>query len=215
MAIGYEPSLVKVAPTTFKSLLKGPYWNQVAIDGDPTLTRSAFAAVYAAALANGGSLANIAAGVNYFRGLKPGNFVQVRGTVGTMLSGPDPDPDLVGLPAELPGEAGGEEPEDRHSAGRRVRELLQPGDQRVGAAPRPPPGCGRSSFYSAEGQNLFLEGSVRPIELRSLLAAGMIDAPAYQMLPKVPAGAVYQLPSAAELASADTVVAKLWPSVTG
>ena len=56
VAIGYDPSKVKVAPTSFKSLLTGSYKNQVAIDGNPTQTGSAFAAVYAAALANGGSL---------------------------------------------------------------------------------------------------------------------------------------------------------------
>src|SRR5580704_7137608 len=49
VAIGYDPSKVKVAPTSFKSLLTGSYKNQVAIDGNPTQTGSAFAAVYAAA----------------------------------------------------------------------------------------------------------------------------------------------------------------------
>ena len=67
VAIGYDPSKVKIPPTSFKSLLTGIYKNQVAIDGNPTQTGSAFAAVYAAALANGGSLANIAPGVTYFK----------------------------------------------------------------------------------------------------------------------------------------------------
>ena len=44
VAIGYDPSKVKVAPTSFKSLLTGSYKNQVAIDGNPTQTGSAFAA---------------------------------------------------------------------------------------------------------------------------------------------------------------------------
>ncbi|TVZ05184.1 extracellular solute-binding protein [Trebonia kvetii] len=215
MAIGYEPSLVKVAPTTFKSLLRGPYRNQVAIDGDPTQTRSAFAAVYAAALANGGSLANIAAGVNYFRGLKhAGNFVQVRGTPGTMLSGQTPI--LIWWDYLLNSQV--------RPLVKNLKIVIPPDgvyasyyNQAISAS-APHPAAARlweEFLYSAEGQNLFLEGSVRPIELRSLLAAGMIDAPAYQILPKVPASAVYQLPSAAEQATADTVVAKLWPSVTG
>ena len=91
MAIGYDPSKVKVAPTSFKSLLTGSYKNQVAIDGNPTQTGSAFAAVYAAALANGGSLANIAPGVTYFKNLKAaGNFVPVEGTPATVQSGQTP-----------------------------------------------------------------------------------------------------------------------------
>ena len=102
MAIGYDPSKVKVAPTSFKSLLTGSYKNQVAIDGNPTQTGSAFAAVYAAALANGGSLANIAPGVTYFKNLKAGRQLRAgRGHPGHRAVRPDPDPDLVGLPAGL------------------------------------------------------------------------------------------------------------------
>ena len=90
-------------------------------------------------------------------------------------------------------------------------------DQAVSAS-APHPAAARlweEFLYSAEGQNLFLKGSMRPIELRRMLAAGTIDAPAYEALPKVPPGTVYQLPSAAEQATASTVVARLWPSVAG
>ena len=74
-----------------KSLLTGDYKNQVAIDGNPTQTGSAFAAVYAAALANGGSFADIAPGVGYFKSLKQaGNFVPVEGTPATVQSGQTP-----------------------------------------------------------------------------------------------------------------------------
>ena len=101
MAIGYERSLVTVAPTSFKSLLTGPYKNQVAIDGDPTQTGSALAAVYAAALANGGSLANITPGVSYFKRLKQAELRAGQGHLWHYAVRPDPDPDLVGLPAQL------------------------------------------------------------------------------------------------------------------
>src|SRR5208282_3949816 len=85
VAIGYDPSKVKVAPTSFKSLLNPIYKNQVAIDGDPTQTGSAFAAVYAAALANGCLLDNMAPGVSYFKQLKSvGNFVPTEGTPATV-----------------------------------------------------------------------------------------------------------------------------------
>ena len=88
MAIGYDPSKVKTPPTSFKSLLTRLVQEQVAIDGNPTQTGSAFAAVYAAALANGGSLANIAPGVTYFKELKAdGNFVPVEGTPATVAVG--------------------------------------------------------------------------------------------------------------------------------
>ena len=215
MAIGYERSLVPVAPTSFKSLLTGPYKNQVAIDGDPTQIGSALAAVYAAALANGGSLANITPGVSYFKSLKQaGNFVPVRGTSGTMLSGQTPI--LIWWDYLLNSEV--------RPIVHDLKIVIPPDgvfqkyfDQAISAT-APHPAAARlweEFLYSAEGQDLFLEGSVRPIELRSLVSAGTFDKAAYLALPKVPAGAVNQLPTAPDQATAGTVVAKLWPSVTG
>jgi len=60
VSIGYNSKVVKVPPTSFKDLLKPIYKNQVALNGNPTQAGAAFAAVYAAALANGGSFSNIA-----------------------------------------------------------------------------------------------------------------------------------------------------------
>jgi putative spermidine/putrescine transport system substrate-binding protein len=213
MAIGYDPWLVKVPPTSFRSLLKGQYRNQVAIDGDPSQIRSAFYAVYAASLANGGSLGNITEGVNYFRGLKQaGNFVPVRGTPGTMLSGQTPI--LIWWDYLLNSQV--------RPLVRNLKIVIPTDgvfqnyyDQAINAyAPHPAAARLWEEFlYSDEGQNLFLEGSVRPIELRSMLAAGTYDWAAYHVLPKVPAGAVNRLPTAPQQAAADTLITKLWPSV--
>ena len=102
VAIGYDSSKVKVAPTSFKSLLTGCYKNQVAIDGNPTQTGSAFAAVYAAALANGGSLRQHRPWRHLLQGPQGGGQLRPgRGHSGYRAVRPDPDPDLVGLPAEL------------------------------------------------------------------------------------------------------------------
>jgi putative spermidine/putrescine transport system substrate-binding protein len=78
IAIGYDPSKVSVPPTSFADLLKPIYKKQVAINGNPTQASAAFSAVYAAALASGGSLGNITPGIDYFKKLnKAGNFVPV------------------------------------------------------------------------------------------------------------------------------------------
>ncbi|MGO9077610.1 MAG: ABC transporter substrate-binding protein [Streptosporangiaceae bacterium] len=66
VAIGYDTKKVKVAPTSFKDLLKPIHKSQVAINGNPAQASAAFSAVYAAALANGGSLSNIEPGIEYF-----------------------------------------------------------------------------------------------------------------------------------------------------
>jgi putative spermidine/putrescine transport system substrate-binding protein len=78
VAIGYNSDKVKTPPTSFADLLKPEYKNQVAINGNPTQASAAFSAVFASALANGGSLDNITPGVSYFKKLHSvGNFVPV------------------------------------------------------------------------------------------------------------------------------------------
>src|SRR5690242_3942435 len=91
VAIGYDSAKVKTPPTSFADLLKPAYKNQVAINGNPTQASAAFSAVFASALANGGSLDNIAPGVAYFKKLHSvGNFVPVTASAATMQSGQTP-----------------------------------------------------------------------------------------------------------------------------
>jgi putative spermidine/putrescine transport system substrate-binding protein len=76
VAIGYDPARVKVTPTSFASLANPAYKNMIGLNNSPTTAGAAFAAVYAAALANGGSFSNIEPGIQYFANLsKIGNFV--------------------------------------------------------------------------------------------------------------------------------------------
>jgi len=214
VAIGYDPSKVKTPPTSFKSLLNPVYKNQVAIDGNPTQTGSAFAAVYAAALANGGSLANIAPGVAYFKKLKEaGNFVPVEGTPATIQSGQTPiliwwdyllasevTPVVKGFKIVIP--------TDAQYAGYYYQAINKNA---------PDPAAARlweEYLYSVTGQNLWLQGAARPIEMSSLISAGTIDKTAEAALPTVPGSGTLQLPTSAETTTAGTVVAQQWPSVT-
>lgn len=54
ISIGCDAKRVKTCPSTFADLRKPEYKGQVSLNGDPTKSGSAFAGVYAAALANGG-----------------------------------------------------------------------------------------------------------------------------------------------------------------
>ena len=172
VAIGYDSSRVKTPPTSFKSLLTGPYKNMVALNGNPTQAGAAFAGVYAAALANGGSFANIAPGVAYFKQLKQaGNFVPVTGSASTMESGQTPI--LIWWDYLLASEVGAKYknlkiviPSDAHYAAYY--------DQAISKS-APHPAAARlweEYLFSAEGQNLFLEGGTRPIELPALVDRG-------------------------------------------
>jgi putative spermidine/putrescine transport system substrate-binding protein len=215
VAIGYDTSKIKNPPTTFKSLLTGSYKNEVAIDGNPTQTGSAFAAVYAAALANGGSFTNIAPGVTYFKDLKQaGNFVPVEGTPATVQSGQTPI--LIWWDYLLASEV---QPVDKNFKIVIPSDGVYAGyyDQAISAT-APDPAAARlweEYLYSTTGQNLFLEGSTRPIEQVAMTTAGTINAPAAAALPTVPGSATLTLPTIAQQTAAGTVVAQQWPSVSG
>jgi len=213
VAIGYDPSKVKVAPTSFKSLLNPIYKNQVGIGGNPTQAGAAFAAVYAAALANGGSLANIAPGITYYKNLKSaGNFVPVTATAATVQSGETPvfiwwdyllasevQPVVKGFKVVIP--------TDAQYAGYYYQAVSKSA---------PDPAAARlweEYLYSAAGQNLWLQGEARPIEMSALESAGTIDKSAEAALPVVPGNGLLQLPTSAETTTANNVVAQQWPSV--
>ena len=91
-------------------------------------------------------------------------------------------------------------------------------DQAISAS-APDPAAARlweEYLYSTEGQNLFLAGSTRPIELSSLVSAGTVNKTAYNALPSVPgSSSALQLPTSAEQTTAGNVVAQQWPSVSG
>jgi len=214
IAIGYNAAKVKVAPTSFASLLNPMYKNEVAIDGNPTETGSAFAAVYAAALANGGSLDNIAPGVAYFKKLHDaGNFVPVTGSAATVESGQTPilvwwdyllasevKPSVPGLKIVIPSDSA----------------YAAYYDQAINAS-APDPAAARlweEFLYSAQGQNYFLEGEARPIELPALVSAGTVNQTANAALPAAPTGTT-NIATTAQQAAADTVVSQQWSSVTG
>ena len=69
-------------------------------------------------------------------------------------------------------------------------------------------------LYSTTGQNLWLAGYARPIELSTLVADGTVNKTAYAALPPAPSGSV-TLPTQAQQAAAETVVAQQWSSVIG
>jgi len=215
VAIGYDPSKVKTPPTSFKSLLNPIYKNQVAIDGDPAQTGSAFAAVYAAALANGGSLSNIAPGVAYFKQLKQaGNFVPTEGTPATVQSGATPI--LIWwdylLASEVSTVVKGFKvviPSDAQYAGYY--------DQAISAT-APDPAAARlweEFLYSTQGQNLFLGGLTRPIEMTAMTTNGTINKTEEAALPSVPGSGGLDLPTDAQNTAAQNVVTQQWPSVSG
>ncbi|MBV9794551.1 MAG: ABC transporter substrate-binding protein [Actinobacteria bacterium] len=214
VAIGYNSAKVTDPPTSLADLEKPEYKNEVAINGNPTQAGAAFAAVYAAALANGGSFSNIAPGVAYFKKLhSEGNFVPVTASAATMESGQTPiiiwwdyllasevGPGVKGLKITIP--------TDSHYAAYY--------DQAISKT-APDPAAARlweEYLYSTTGQNLWLEGKARPIELPTLVSSNTVNQAALKALPPAPSTTL-TFPSIAQQNAAETVVSQQWPSVSG
>ena len=214
VAIGYNSAKVTTPPTSFADLLKPIYKNEVAINGNPTQASAAFSAVFASALANGGSLDNIAPGIAYFKKLhSEGNFVPVAASAATMESGQTPI--VVWWDYLLASEIGPSVkdlkiviPSDAQYAGYYYQAISK-------YAPHPAAArLWEEYLYSVEGQNLWLQGAARPIEMGSLMTAGTVDKSAAAALPSVPGSGTLVLPSTAQTTTAENVVAQQWPSVT-
>jgi putative spermidine/putrescine transport system substrate-binding protein len=186
MSIGYDADAVPPV-TSVADLLKPEYRGRVALNGNPTQAAAGFNGVMMAALANGGSADDIAPGVEFFRQLKQaGNFLPVDPTPATIASGQTPvviDWEYlnVGQRAALEGQ--------------RDWQTVVPEDAVVGAfyvqainkdAPHPAAARLWQEFlYSDEGQNIWLQGSARPVRLDAMVAAGTADQEAVANLPEV------------------------------
>jgi putative spermidine/putrescine transport system substrate-binding protein len=215
VAIGYNPAKVKPAPTSFASLTNPAYKNMIGLNNSPTTAGAAFAAVYAAALANGGSYSNIQPGINFFAKLKKeGNFVPTAiGGPSTVQNGTTPiliwwdyllasevKPVVPGFKIVIPSDAS----------------FASYYDQAISAT-APDPAAARlweEYLYSTTGQNLWLQGFARPIELPTLVANGTVDKTAYAALPPAPSGAL-TFPTQAQDATAENVVTQNWAKDVG
>jgi putative spermidine/putrescine transport system substrate-binding protein len=209
VAIGYNPAKVKVAPTSFKSLLNPIYKNEIAINNNPTEASAAFCAVWAAALANGGSFSNIQPGINYFAKLrKIGNFEPVIGGESTVQNGTTPI--LIWWDYLLASEVKAQIPGFK---------IVIPSDASFAAyydqaisKDAPDPAAARlweEYLYSTTGQNLWLEGAARPIELPTLVAAGTENKAAYAALPPAPSGPL-SFPTQGQYTTAEDLVSQDW-----
>jgi putative spermidine/putrescine transport system substrate-binding protein len=215
VAIGYDPAKVKVPPTSFKSLDNPAYKNMIGLNNSPTTAGAAFAAVYAAALANGGSFSNIAPGIKFFAHLKQiGNFVPTAiGGPTTVQNGTTPilvwwdyllasevSPVVKGFKIVIPSDSS----------------YASYYDQAISST-APDPAAARlweEYLYSTTGQNLWLQGFARPIELPTMTSAGTVNKTALAALPPAPSGNL-TFPSQAQQAAAENVVTQDWAKEVG
>ncbi|WP_405540730.1 extracellular solute-binding protein [Streptomyces sp. NBC_00075] len=211
ISIGCDAKRVKSCPTTFADLLKPQYKGQVALNGNPTKSGSAFGGVYAASLASGGSFDDIQPGLDFFAKLKKnGNYTPVESTPATVEKGETPisiDWDYLNAGYAEEFKSKGLDwqvsvPEDG--------KFSQYYSQAINKdAPHPAAArLWQEYLYSAEGQNLWLKGFARPVLMTAMEKAGTIDKTAAAALPEVSGTPAF--PTEAQQAQAKTVLAEGW-----
>ncbi|MBW0118066.1 ABC transporter substrate-binding protein [Pseudonocardia abyssalis] len=214
VSIGCNAGLVATCPQTFADLTKPEYAGQVALNGDPTSSASAFAGVWAAALAGGGSLDDITPGLTFFGQLADsGNLLLVDPTPATIESGQTPivlDWDYLNLTQADKVAASFEWQVAVPSDGLFAQYYAQAINKNA-----PHPAAARlwqEFLYSDVGQNLWLAGKARPARLTAMTEAGTADAALVAVLPPVAGEPAF--PTQEQTDAANAVVAQGWAAAT-
>jgi putative spermidine/putrescine transport system substrate-binding protein len=209
-------SVITNVPKDWADLLKPEYKGKVALAGDPRTSSQAILAVYAAALANGGSLDDATKGLDFFKQLNTsGNLLAGVATAATVASGDTPITIRWTYNALSSRDASA-------AAGGAKIEVVVPTSGRFGgvyvqaiSAYAPHPNAAKlwmEFLYSDEGQNLWLQGYCHPIRYADLVAKNKVPAAQLAALPDV-AGTVF--PSLTQLNAARELITKQWDTVVG
>jgi putative spermidine/putrescine transport system substrate-binding protein len=214
LAFEVNKAVIQNVPQDWSDLLKPEYKNKVALAGDPRASNQAIQAVFAAALANGGSLDNAQPGLDFFKQLNDaGNFVPIIAKPGTIAQGETPitirwtynalsnRDNLAGNP-----EIEVVVPKSGRFAGVYVQAI---------SAYAPQPNAAKlwqEFLYSDEGQNIWLKGYCHPIRYEDLVKNNKVPQEQLDKLPDVE-GAVF--PSLEQLDKAKTLITENWDRVVG
>jgi len=219
LAFETNTAVVPNPPKDWSDLLKPEYKGQVALSGDPNVSAQAIQTVLASSLANGGSLDDATAGLDFWKQVvQAGNFVPVIATNGTIDHGDTP----ITIRWNYNSLANRDQAEEESGL---VIDVAIPASGPYGgvyiqgiSAYAPHPNAARlweEYLYSDEGQNAWLTGYCYPARFDAMKAAGTLDADALAKLPDA-TGAVFatidQQKAAAALI-ADPV--KGWNAVVG
>ena len=211
MSIGFDSAAVPPV-TGVDDLLKPEYQGKVALNGDPTQAGAAFSGVLMVALSQGGSVDDIAPGVEFFRKLKEaGNFLPVDPTPATIESGQTPvvidwNYTNASETKKLPS-----------------WQVVVPSDYPVAgyyyqaiSRDAPHPAAARlwqEFLYSDEGQNLFAQGGVRPVRADNMIADGILEESVADSMPVVDGPVTVPTPEQTEAAS--KYLAENWAAAVG
>lgn len=201
-------------PQDWSDLLDPKYNGQVAMSGDPRTSNQAIQTVFAAALANGGSLDNAQPGLDFFASMNTaGNLVPLISNNGLVATGETAvritwDYNALAAQDSFEGNPKTEVviPETGRFAGVYVQAI---------SAYAPHPNAAKlwmEFLYSDEGQTIWMKGYCHPIREADMRARGVIPADLLAKLPDV-SGAVF--PSLDQLNAAKALITANWDSAVG
>jgi putative spermidine/putrescine transport system substrate-binding protein len=216
MSMIVNTAVVKNVPTNWADLLKPEYKGQVALAGDPRTSNQAIQAVFAAGLANGGTLDNAQPGLDWFNQLnKAGNFVPVIAKPGTISQGATPiaffwDYNAYGYVAA----AAGNPPETVVYPSPTIASMYV---QAISAY-APHPNCAKlwmEVLHSDEGQLAWMKGYAHGVQQADMEARGVIPADLKAKLPASSAFSSAVSPTPAQLTAALALIKAGWMSTVG
>ncbi len=209
-------AIIQNVPKDWADLLKPEYKGKVALAGDPRTSNQAIQAVFAAGLANGGSLDNAQPGLDFFKKLNDaGNLVPIIATAATVAAGETPITIRWTYNAlsnrDTTATSGGPAIEVVVPASGRFAGVYVQGISKF--APHPNAAKLWEEFlYSDEGQNIWLKGYCHPIRYENLVTDNKVPQEQLDKLPDVE-GAVF--PSLDQLNAATKLITEQWDTVVG
>jgi putative spermidine/putrescine transport system substrate-binding protein len=204
-------------PQDWSDLLDPQYEGQIALAGDPRASNQAAQTVYAAALANGGSLDDIQPGLEFFKQLNSlGNLLPLIADSGSIAKGETPITFQWNYLALANADS---------FAGNPPIEIVYPTSVNWGgfylqaiSAYAPHPAAARlweEFLYSDEGQSLWMAGYCAPARLADMLDRGVVSD---ELKAKMPDTAVIDsavVPNSDQLSAARALIKDQWDSVVG
>ncbi len=217
LAFAVNTDVVTNVPQDWTDLLSEEYAGQVALAGDPRLSNQAILSVMAASIASGGSAADAAPGLEFFKQLNDaGNFVPVIALPGTIAQGETPitiawDYNNLAWRDSLAGNPPVEVvvPASGVVAGVYVQGI---------SAFAPHPNAAKlwmEYLYSDEGQNIWLKGYCHPIRFNDMADRGVIPQELMDALPPAASYAAAVFPTLEEQEASKETIVSQWDTVVG
>lgn len=209
--------VVKDVPQDWADLLDPKYKGQIALAGDPRASNQAAQTVYAAALANGGSLDNVQPGLEFFKELNArGNLLPLIANTGSIAKGETPITFQWNYLALANAASFNGNP---------PLQIVYPKSGNWGgfylqaiSAYAPHPAAARlwqEFVYSDEGHTIWMKGYCAPARLGDMLQRGVVPDDLKEKLPAPEIINSAVVPSSDQLSAARELIKNQWDSVVG